>query len=101
MSTASNKKAILERIQKLEDAIAKGREYLETDAHADWDGFRPLFTPKVRSGQELPPHKDWVRNVFIPRREQGLRREEKKLERLDSKSRSRAAGLSRRRPRDE
>jgi len=39
----SKEKAILDRIKHLEDAIAKGREFLETGKHADWHGFRPMF----------------------------------------------------------
>src|SRR5258708_40021344 len=86
MSSASKKKAVLDRIQRLEDAIAKGREYLESGAHAEWRGFRPLFTAKVRGGKALPPHKDWIKNVFLPRRERGLRYLEKLLEKLERSS---------------
>lgn len=86
MSDALKKKAILRRIQIIEDAIAKGRQYLESGAHANWDGFRPLFTAKVRNGKELPPHKDWIRNVFLPRRERALRYAEKLLEKLERSS---------------
>ena len=63
----SKEKAILERIEHLEDAIAKGREFLESGKHADWHGFRPWFVHKVRDGKVLPPHKDWIKNVFLPR----------------------------------
>jgi len=63
----AKRKAILDRIKKYEDAIAKGREYLESGDHAHWHGFRPLFAAKVRDGKTLPPHKDWVRNVFLLR----------------------------------
>ena len=59
----AKKKAILDRIEQLEDAIAKGREYVETGEHAHWHGFRPLFVAKVQDGKTQPPHKDWVRNV--------------------------------------
>lgn len=62
-------KDILDRIKKLEEAIARGREDLESGAHADWNGFRALFAEKMRGGKPLPPHKDWVKNVFLPRRE--------------------------------
>ncbi|HUE71813.1 MAG TPA: hypothetical protein VMP01_13080 [Pirellulaceae bacterium] len=79
----SKKKAVLDRIKHLEEAIAKGREYLESGQHADWCGFRPLFTAKKRDGKELPPHKDWVRNVFLPNREKALRQAEIVLERLN------------------
>lgn len=78
----SKKKAILDRIKHIEEDIAKGREYLESGKHAHWHGFRPLFTAKVRDGKMLPPHKDWVKNVFLPGRERALREAEKTLERL-------------------
>jgi hypothetical protein len=77
------KKAVLDRIKSLEDDIAKAREYLETGAHAHWHGFRPLFNDKVRDGELLPPHKDWVKNVFLPSRERALRKAEKLLDRLE------------------
>lgn len=76
------KKAVLERIKRLEEAIAKGYEYLESGKHADWAKFRPLFAEKVRDGKVLPPHKDWVRNVFLPHQERALRQAERALERL-------------------
>ena len=77
--------APVERIKLIEQAIAKAKEYLETGKHAHWVGFRPLFDSKFRNGKELPPHKDWVKNVFLPRMEKALRREEKLTERLDRK----------------
>jgi hypothetical protein len=77
-------KAIQDRIKHLEEAIAIGHEYLETGKHAHWQGFRALFAHKVNlsDGKVLPPHKDWVKNVFLPRRERALRRAEKLLEAL-------------------
>jgi len=78
----SNKKAVLDRIKRLEEAIAKGSEYLESGKDAHWRGFRPLFTPKIRDGKELPPHRDWVKNVYLPRMEQALNQAERILERL-------------------
>jgi hypothetical protein len=78
----AKRKAVLDRIAALERAIRKAREYLERGDHANWSGFRPLFDPKRRDGAELPPHKDWVRNVFLPRKEKALGRAEKILERL-------------------
>jgi len=75
-------RAILERIKSFEDDISKAREYLETGNHAHWHGFRPWFVKKVRNGKVLPPHKDWVKNVFLPRCEKALKNAEKKLERL-------------------
>ena len=78
----SNRRAVLDRIQRLEEAIAKANEYLTSGQHAHWKGFRPLFTDKVRSGQELPPHNDWIKNVFLPRMEKALNRAERILERI-------------------
>jgi hypothetical protein len=80
----AKQKAVLERIKRLKDEIAKGREYLGVGEHAAWHGFRALFAVKSRDGTALPPHPDWVRNVFIPRRERALRHAEKVLERLES-----------------
>lgn len=82
----SKKKSVLDRIKHLEEAIAKAREYLESGDHAHWYKFRPLFTDKVRRGEELPPHKDWVKNVFLPRRERALRYLEKVLGKLECSS---------------
>ena len=79
----TKKKAVLERIKSLEDALAKAREYLETGAHSDWHGFRPLFTPKIKDCRQIPPHRDWVKNVFIPSREKAIRKAEKILDQLE------------------
>ena len=81
----SKKKAVLDRIKHLEDEITKGREYLENGSHAQWQGFRPWFAAKVRDGKVLPPHKDWVKNVFLPRRERALIKAERVLEKLSQK----------------
>jgi hypothetical protein len=78
----SKKKAIIDRIRLLEEAIAKGRDYLESGKHAQWAGFRPVFYSKTKGGKELPPHRDWVKNVFLPHSEKALARAEKLLERL-------------------
>ena len=78
----SKRKAVLERIESLEEAVRKAGEYLASGKHAEWPGFRPLFEPKVRDGKELPPHEDWVKNVFLPGKRKELRRAEKALERL-------------------
>jgi hypothetical protein len=42
-----------------------------------------LFADKVRDGKALPPHKDWVKNVFLPNRERALRRAQQVLEKLE------------------
>ena len=81
----SKQKAILDRIKLSEEAIAKGREYLESGKHANWKGFRAMFAEKVRDGKTLPPHKDWVKNVFVPQQEFLLRDAQKKLEKLIEK----------------
>jgi len=79
----AKRKVVLEGIQSLEEDIARAREYLRSGKHAHWSGFRPLFVPKFKDGKELPPHKDWVKNVFLPQMERALRRAEKVVERLD------------------
>ena len=76
------KKAVLDRIKNLQEAITRAREYLETGEHADWARFRPLFARKVRDGKALPPHKDWVRNVFLPSHEKALTKAQRVLEKL-------------------
>ena len=82
-SSARKRKEIELRIESLEDALDKAREYLKNGSHSNWKGFRPLFTPKVRGGEEIPPHKDWVKNVFIPNQEKALRKAENILDCLE------------------
>ena len=77
-------KVVVDRIQQIEEAIVNGREYLARGKHADWSGFRPWFVPKVRDGKKLPPHRDWVKNVFLPRMERALVRAEKALQRISN-----------------
>jgi hypothetical protein len=86
------KRTVLERIKRCEESIIKAREYLEGGDHADWHGFRSLFSIKTRDGKALPPHKDWVRNVFLPRAERALHDAETLLHRLDLKSIERSKG---------
>lgn len=83
-------KAVRDRIESLEQAVRTAREYLETGKHADWPGFRPLVKRKVKAGTVLPPHKDWVKNVFLPRTERALTKTEKLLERLAGQDAPRA-----------
>ena len=78
----AKKKAVLDRIKHLEEAITKAHEYLETGKHAHWHRFRAWFAVKVRDGKALPPHRDWVKNVFLPRRERALKKAQKALEKL-------------------
>jgi hypothetical protein len=81
MNDEREEEAILDRIESLDQAIRRAREYLETGKHADCHGFRPWFGRK----RELPPHKDWVNSVFLPRSEKALARAEKVLERLSAR----------------
>ncbi len=79
----SKSKSIVDRIKHIEEAIVKAQEYLETGAHADWHGFRPLYSGKMTDGKAQPPHKDWVKNVFLPSKEKALRNAERTLDKLD------------------
>ena len=76
-------KAVLERMKSHEDALVKAKEYLETGAHSNWLGFRAWLAPKIKDGREMPPHQDWVRNVFIPSHEKAIRKAERILERME------------------
>jgi hypothetical protein len=80
----SKRKVILARIGRIEAAITKAREYLDSGKHAEWTGFRPLFVDKKRDGRILPPHPDWIRNVFLPRHERALEIAWKNLEKVSS-----------------
>jgi hypothetical protein len=84
----AKKETVLARIESFEEAISKAREYLESGKHADWSGFRPLFDRKFKDGKEVPPHKDWVKHVFLPRQERALRRAEKLIERVTQRKAS-------------
>jgi hypothetical protein len=79
---SARRNALVKRIRVLEEAVTRSTEYLESGLNADWSGFRPLFTPKRREGKERPPHKDWVRSVYLPRIERELSRAEKLLEKF-------------------
>ena len=81
-------KSVVKRIESLELAIRKAREYLESGEDANWSGFRPLFVSKRRDGKELPPDRDWVKNTFLPRMEKALSRTEKTFERLSLANKS-------------
>lgn len=83
MLTNAKRKAVVDRIKHLEEAIANAHEYLESGKHSHWHGFRPLFDAKVQDGTVVPPHKDWVRNVFLPRHERALNDAEKVLDKLN------------------
>ena len=81
--TTLKRKDILERIRSFEDAIRRANEYLGSGKHANWIGFRPTFSDKTRGDRRVPPHKDWVRNVYLPRMERALARAERLLEKFD------------------
>lgn len=76
-------RAVMERIKSLEEAIRKAKEYLESGKHAKWERFRPWFGRKA----DLPPHTDWVKNVFLRRHEKALAVAEKALQRLEDDER--------------
>jgi hypothetical protein len=85
----AKRKAILDRIASLEEAIHRAKEFLATGKHADWHKFRPLFDHKLKEGKEAPPHKDWVKNVFLRRAERALAQTEKLLPRVSEPKRVR------------
>ena len=85
MEFDSKRRAVRERITHLEQAIVRAKEYLEFGKHANWQGFSPLFVDKIKDGEVQPPHRDWVRNVFLPHAEKRLKRDEKILELLEEK----------------
>jgi hypothetical protein len=58
----SDRKKIIERIDRLNEAIDKARDYLVTGDHSNWRGFRPLFG----DSRNRLPHPDWIANVFLP-----------------------------------
>jgi hypothetical protein len=76
------------RIESLKEAIRKANEYLESGEHANWRPFRAVFNQKVKDGKELPPHKDWVRNVYLRDMERMLCEEEQMLWRIERENKS-------------
>ena len=77
------RKVILKRIQRHEDALTRAKEFLETGAHADWHGFRALFAQKFKDSRVAPPHRDWIKNVFIPNCEKAIHKAERKLDQFE------------------
>lgn len=84
MKADQKKVALLKRIKELEIDISIAEQYLENGSNAHWHKFRPLFKNKVKNGDLLPPHKDWVKNVFLPDREKALRKSEKLMEQFEN-----------------
>jgi hypothetical protein len=76
---------IIERMNRLNDAVNRARAYLSNGDHADWHGFRPLFG----GANDRLPHPDWVANVFLPRTLAALNRCEKTLESLEAREKQR------------
>jgi hypothetical protein len=83
MQDGLNVAQVLARIKSLEQAIRKAKEYLETGEHANWHALRPLFNRKLKDGKEVPPHKDWVKNVYLRQMEKRLSQAEKTLWQLE------------------
>ena len=83
MSDDVKRNKILSRIKSIEENIIKAREFLDAGEHAHWHGFRPVFKGKIKDGKTAPPHKDWVKNVFLPNQEQALIKAEKLLDKFD------------------
>lgn len=80
MLDSNKKRDITKRVKRLEADILKAQEYLEKGEHSSWHKFQPLFNEKIKDGKVMPPHKDWVRNVFIPNLEKELSEAEKLLD---------------------
>ena len=59
-------------------------------AVSGFDGLRGL-APKMKDGKVMPPHKDWVKNVFLRRWERALVRQTKLLERLRGRPKQRGS----------
>lgn len=76
-------RAVLIRITSIEQAIARAKEYLATGRLETWKELRPWFVRKWQDGKPMPPHPDWVKNVFLPRMERELTRSERAVERLE------------------
>ena len=45
-----------------------------------------MFTKKVKAGKVLPPHKDWIKNVFLPNHEKALNEAHALLDRPNRKN---------------
>jgi len=74
--------AVLKSIDNINRDIRRAEEYLSGSALTTMRGLRPLSVRKRSGGKDLPPHKDWVRNVYLRGRKKALIYAEKLLERL-------------------
>jgi hypothetical protein len=76
---------IEERKLRSEKELAIAEHYLTT-GEGGWDQcFCPLFNEDGK-GDDCLPHPDWVRNVFIRRRKQTIKRCEQALRIIEKKS---------------
>src|SRR5437868_6409489 len=81
---------IIKRMERITEALYTAYEFLATGKNGDSHYFRPLFT-----GRDRLPHRDWIKNVFIPRCLKAVARMEKRLEALERQAKDRR--ISRRR----
>jgi hypothetical protein len=88
----AKRRAILDRMKRLTEALEKAHEYLASGAHGHWTGFRPLFG----GSRNRLPHRDWIANVFIPGRLRALRRCEIALETVRGRAKERRINERRR-----
>jgi hypothetical protein len=88
----TKRRAILDRMKKLSEALTKANEYLASGAHGHWTGFRPL----IGGSCGRLPHRVWIANVFIPRRVRALRRCEIALEKVKGRAKDRRINERRR-----
>ena len=87
----NKRQRIIERTQKLNEAVEKARAYLANGDCGDWHGFRPLFG----GARGRLPHPDWVANVFLPRKLVAVERCEQILETLEYQEKERRTSRTR------
>ncbi len=83
--------SIQERLKHHGEALTRAAEYLVSEAHGHWHGFRPLFVQSNRL-----PHRDWVTNVFVRRRKAAVTNCESALETIERKAKERRVNQFRR-----
>ena len=93
--------SVMSKIRWCEDQLKLAYRYLEVGEGGDFHIFRPLFSQKLDAGGSVaPPHKDWIRSFFIPRRERALARLVKRLRRLEATDHERRSNRREERRRD-
>jgi ribosomal protein L34E len=85
--------AILDRMQRHQEALQKAHEYLARGGHGHWHGFRPLFDAR----HNRLPRPEWIVNVFLRRRRGALKQCENALETLNGKAKERRVSERRKR----